>query len=197
MISTIVSRLSSFLYKQKIIEEEQIPVIDYGLHYLIINIITIGSLIIIGIIFSQVIQMIGAIIGFFLIRNAIGGYHTKREITCFILTVSMLTGDLILINLIYYFNFSPLLLLLITVVAWFLIIIVKPVEHENRKFTVEEFKLFRRKSITNMLIITGISLVSILVFKNLGLLFAISLFIGVLTAIFAVLILRKNNKRDV
>lgn len=198
MISTFINRVSSFLYEKRIIEEEQIPVINYGLHYLLINIITIGTLIIIGIIFSQLLQMIGLVIGFFLIRNTIGGYHTKKESTCFILTVSMLTGDLILINLLHYFNFGPLLLLLLLIVAWFLIIIVKPMEHENRKFTQEEFKSFRHKSILNMLLITIVSIVSTLIFDDVGLLFGTSLLIGVLTAIFAVIIVRKNNKkRDV
>lgn len=193
MISSLVNKVSFFLFKNNIIDEEQIPAVNYGLQYLLMSLFMGITLIIIGIIFSQILQMLGLLLGFFLMRNTIGGYHTKKESTCFIMTVSMLTADLLLIKLISYFN--PFLAPLIIIFSWILIILIKPVEHQNRKFSEAEFKMFRRKSIFNMAFITLLSIIAIVLFKDWGMLFATSLFVGVLTAQFAVIVVIKKNKR--
>ena len=193
MIHGLVNKVSFFLLKNSVIEEENVPAIKYGLEYLLMSLIVIIFLTTISVVFSQSLQVIGLLLGFFLIRNSLGGYHTSKESTCLSLSLLVLTGNLVLINLIA--SFRPELLYLLMGLVLILALVVKPVDHPNRRFAPGEAKAFRKKFILSIVFITIAAVVAMIFFQDLGRIFATSLFMGVITAIIAVIWVIEKKKR--
>ena len=71
-------------------DKEEIVVINYGLHQLMIIMINLITMLICSIFWEQSIFCVLMFLGIFLLRPYAGGYHAKTEFCCYLLSVSVM-----------------------------------------------------------------------------------------------------------
>lgn len=71
-------------------DKEEIVVINYGLHQLMIIMINLITMLICSIFWEQSIFCVLMFFGIFLLRPYAGGYHAKTEFGCYLLSVSVM-----------------------------------------------------------------------------------------------------------
>lgn len=80
---------SSILLKNNIIKEDDIEVYDYAMFVIIFNLLTLVTLICIGILFNQLSFTIMFLLFYLPNRIFIGGYHCKTPLTCYLTFTSI------------------------------------------------------------------------------------------------------------
>lgn len=195
MLNRLSKRVSFFLLKNGSVDEDNRVVVQYGLEYLFALLLFGGFLLGLGLILSQELQVFGLGTGFLLLRNTLGGYHAKTEKQCSVLTFIIFSLDLALVNGMGVFGgdiFNILIPLL-----FLLVVLIKPLDHPNKRFTPIELQTFRKRSIRNMLLIIVIIIVINHFFGVKGFVFTLPLLLGALTAILAVVYAKFSIEREV
>ena len=98
-----------------------------------------------GIIFGCLIETIAFLIVFVSLRSFTGGYHAKTYAVCSIVTFITFCSVVILSSL---FHVPLYLYLLLAIVGGLLMMGVVPVEHPNKKLTIEQKRKYKIISIS-------------------------------------------------
>lgn len=155
MVERIAQNVVEQLIMERIIEKEEQEVYQYALVMLLEKTITVVSLLLIGyrkrIIFPTVLFMIF----FFSLRKRTGGYHAKRFVTCY--TLTMLTFYLLTEYSVYLLRY-PVAIRCSTFVSIILIWTIGTVNHPNMHMNREEV-LESKKSARYIVILEGICIV--------------------------------------
>lgn len=191
MIEKISRRVTDRLLQMEIIEESQCERVDYGMQYMISLAISILILVAIAVLSGGYVEVVGFIIGFSLLRSSGGGYHAGSYLMCQILSVIIITLNLMILQ---HGDVSVLAVLLITLLNIMTVFMLSPVAHENRPFTDEEFNKFRMMSRLKVLLVSFISLAGILLFDGLKVFF-ISATFGVFTSALSIFIAYASVER--
>ena len=194
MLTLLSKKVSYFLLKNSEVSEEKMALIQYGLHYIFSIMVFLGYLMIVGFAFSQEIQVLGLFVGFTALRNTLGGFHAKTEMQCTIATFVIFSLDLLLIHGMVSLGSAVFVVLIPLLVI--MVILVKPMDHPNRRFKETESKQFRNKSLRNMgfLIILAL-LMNYFVGENAHT-FTVALLTGAITAALAVVYSKEILKRE-
>lgn len=158
----MISKLSAFvtdkLYKQSIIEEDDIELFNYGLFILFSHLFFFVFSLICGIIFDLIIESAVFYVLFFFIRRYAGGIHASSEHICMISTLTSITVCLYLIKVLTFYNIKAVLFVLffVSVVC---IVAFCPLDSKSKPLTDGEKKRFRK---TSLCILAGIVLVFVI-----------------------------------
>lgn len=148
MISNLSKIIFNSLFIEKTDTQEDVDVYQFALFIIISNTIYFFISLIVGILFSSIIEMILFYFSFLFLRVFSGGYHSKSEIKCELLS----TVCIFLTGLIIWSSKSIILIRLILVLTSFLSccmnFIFSPVEAEEKPLTKEERKKYRRISLS-------------------------------------------------
>lgn len=79
-------RITAWLIKCEVVEKADRELYEYAIHSLWLNVAPIILVLVYGIAMQKVYQSILFIIPFLSIRKYSGGFHAKREVTCFIIS---------------------------------------------------------------------------------------------------------------
>lgn len=157
-ISLLITEL---LYRDKIIEEDEIESCTYGLQITMANLVNFTIALSVGVLTKSLVE-IALFYGIFVsLRFFCGGYHAKSYGRCFCLfAITCLAYPIMLNGILTYVGNTFLLLIVAIFFLGICIWVMAPIEHTNRPFTTEERKLFRKRSIQLFLIwsIVGIIL---------------------------------------
>lgn len=160
-----IYRISSFLteliYRNKIIEEDNIQSCVYGIQITMANMINFAIAFSIGLLTKSLAE-IALFYGIFVsLRFFCGGYHAESYGRCFFLFALTCLVYLAMLNGILRYAGNLFWVLGTAIIFLGICILVKaPIENTNRPFTLEERKLFRKRSMQLFLIwsIVGIVL---------------------------------------
>ena len=144
MLDEFSRRSTDFLIRNRVIDEEDRDVYEYGFHSLYNNIIDIASLIIISIWLRQVRQTILYHVSFVILRNTAGGFHAKTHFRCFIVSTAMWLISLWGISNAAFPGICVGLAALSVSLVW----AKAPIEHENSPLSVEKRKRMKIRSRT-------------------------------------------------
>lgn len=142
MYAKLASSISKTLLKKAIITTEEFEVVEYGLNYLLQT----SSYLLIFIAAGWVLEVfwgsIGFILSFFIIRSCCGGIHCKSEWQCF--TISLLMYGLNIFILKHYYGIYIYHLFFWSSISS--ILILGPIDHENKPFLDGQKLYFIKKS---------------------------------------------------
>lgn len=132
-------KLSKWLYVQETIEERDMELYEYGAYVLLINVSPFLLSLVIGSIMGLTINGLIFIIPFILIRKFSGGGHAKRTDVCFVLSVVIISLGIYLTKEIALG--IPLHIIMICSVIS--LILLSPIDSENRRLSVKEKRIYR------------------------------------------------------
>ena len=150
MIHTLSRYITNYLIKHKIIDQET-EIYEYGFELMISTWIGTILVLIIGGFTNHFLDAIIYECVFRFTRIYTGVYHCKTYTRCIL---SYVCFFIIFIFLFPYLNtISFYSILLVCLVNLFIVMMFCPVDHQNKKLSVDEKKHFKIKSIIRMLII--------------------------------------------
>ena len=80
----MINNLSSIFIKHGIIEEDDKEIYDYGLFVVVFNLLSITSIVLLGMIFKRTLFTFYFLLFYLPNRMIIGGYHCKTPLSCFL-----------------------------------------------------------------------------------------------------------------
>lgn len=185
MIKRLSENIASFLLRQDVIQKEEKEIYVYGFEYIISIAISIISILVTAITLNCMIETIGLVFGFMIIRSVAGGYHAKTHFRCQLSSYMVyLINILMLCAIDRYLN--SLLILKLSILAVLIIFAFAPIDHPNKPFSEEEFIIFKKKSRQFVVALTVITFIGSLIFERYQILF-LSIVFGVLTAAISIL----------
>lgn len=137
--------LMKYLIDNNYIEQEEHGFIKYGVEVLVLNFLSILSIIGVSVIINNVEMGISFLINFILIRTHLGGFHCKKPVNC------LMIFPIIYYLMVYVLNKFPLLLIIKCVfVILILLIDVTPIKNN---VNIDKVNFQRCKKILNLLVI--------------------------------------------
>lgn len=143
MTSKVSKSLTDYLLKKNIIVQEEYEIYQFGMEQLIASTFSLISVLIIGIVLDVILESLIFIMAFKAIRECAGGYHASTRLRCYVL--SMLTVITVL-SVIKYIPLDTVVLIIMSVLASIIIILLSPVDTENKRIDAIERIYYRRKS---------------------------------------------------
>lgn len=156
MITKIAKLVAGWLAKEGVISENDSELYEYAMYSFLFGTLPILIAVIWGIILGMLVESILFMLPFILIRKFSGGYHLKSPVCCFVTSVSLVGGALIILR--YVVQRSLLVPLTVVVaLAGILLCILSPIDSASRQLNQHEIRVFRK-------IARLMTLVSILVY---------------------------------
>ena len=116
----------------------------FGIDQMLGNIINILTAMIIGILFGELLRTIIFVTPFMVIRSYAGGYHASSTLRCYILTNIAI---IVVLSAMKFITFSSTFLGCLSVMNSMVILILAPVDTENKRLDEIECIHYRKKTI--------------------------------------------------
>jgi accessory gene regulator B len=145
MINKLSVKLADRLLSKGTIEEQDKDIYIYGMFMLLSYTFYFSITILLGVLFSCVLESIVHFLTFQFIRKFAGGYHANTETRCEIMSIASITLCISIIKLSKTFDFQ-IALIIITAIAAVCILIFSPLESPEKPLTNEERIHFRTVS---------------------------------------------------
>ncbi|SCG82403.1 accessory gene regulator B [Proteiniborus sp. DW1] len=162
MINQIACYIVNKMKNYDVANEENIDLYIYGLEILIITIIKYLGIFIISFLLGVVKEALVFVLAFSMLRNQAGGVHLDSFWQCFIIT-NVITFSCIFLSKALPINHTAIYQIIMLIVSIVLVLIFAPVDTENKPLNELEKKLYKRRSIYVILILSiitiGLSLV--------------------------------------
>lgn len=144
MLGAISDRIVQQLLKRDNIVLEEYEIYLFGVQQMISNILNALSALLIGLVTGEILPCMIFLICFTAIRQYAGGYHASTRIRCYLLSMSVIAAVLLIIH---NFVISYWLLAGLMLAASLVILLLSPVDTENKRLDSIEQNYYRRKAI--------------------------------------------------
>lgn len=158
MINNISKKMVDRLLRKKMIEQEDYEIYLFGLSQLLVTLLDLITCVAIGIIFHSLLQTILFLVAFMLLRSCAGGYHASTPLRCYLLTVCMIT---VVVATLKYIEWNVWILLGMLIGAGVIILLLAPVDTENKPIDGVEYVYFRKMTIRVLFIEVLLAIVCI------------------------------------
>lgn len=135
--------IADILEQQNKFAHEDKEVYRYGIQQgmnLALNILTT---IVIGVLCRMLYQSLLFLVCYMPLRSFCGGYHAKTHLRCYIYSVIMITSILLVAK---YTAFNIVLYEILVLISLIIILLLAPVEDENKKLDNVEKRVFRKRA---------------------------------------------------
>lgn len=128
----------------------------YGLQQGITIILNILITILIGLAFKMVWQSMIFMLAYIPLRSFAGGFHAKTQLRCHILSIALIIMALLGIRIIQWTN---LLMLFVVFLASSIIILLAPMESNNKSLNQKERIVFKKYTRAILCLLVGIAMI--------------------------------------
>lgn len=185
MYNAVSKRITDSFVKNKVIDEDDRDVYDYGVKLLLSTLFSITVILITAVILKRLLPTVLFLIGFIIMRLCSGGYHANHYFTCFIVTMlnyAAFLGCIMLIpqDKLIYAQWAGILLSLP------IILIFAPIENVNNRFVGNDRMRYRRRCVI-FLIVASVAAIALLFAPKL-ILYSFSFMAGVYAVSLSVLV---------
>lgn len=142
MINNFCKKILSYLLERQILKKEDSELYEYSLKIFLQSIISILATTIIGIVFGMFKEYICFILVFIVLRKFTGGLHAKKYIYCLFSSIILTIVSLSAIKLLQNNDYKSVFIFF-TVTFLLTIIILSPIESENKPLTSKEKKIYK------------------------------------------------------
>ncbi len=192
MLQQFANELAGYLLKRRIVKEEDYEIYTYGIEALLSTLVNTVLVLGIGLALGMFVDTLIFLSAFAILRVYCGGYHARSHWGC-ILTYTVLYGCSMLIIRFLPGSFVFAFALAIAGLSLLIIFLLAPLEHVNRPFVGQEYKVFRLVS----RIIASIEFILVVIFlllKHRQLLTSLAISLAMLCVVF-VLVFGKIKQR--
>lgn len=152
---TLSEKFTDKLLEMQIIKDEEKDIYSYGFKQGIILLINMITMIIIGLLFNMIWESIIFMVSYSFLRVYAGGYHANSNLSCYLFSVAMMAAVLWLIKLIPWNSF---ICSIIAVVTSMIILLLAPVEDNNKPLDKKEKEVFKKRTNIVLGILTGFTI---------------------------------------
>lgn len=135
--------IADILEQQNKFTSEDKEVYRYGIQQGLNLALNILTTIIIGVLCGMAYPSILFLVCYMPLRSFCGGYHAKTHLRCYIYSVIMITGILLVTK---YFTFDYLVYEFFILASLVTILLLAPVEDKNKVLDSDEKRVFRKKA---------------------------------------------------
>lgn len=135
--------IADILEQQNKFAPEDKEVYRYGIQQGLNLTLNILTTIIIGVLCGMVYPSLMFLICYMPLRSFCGGYHAKTHLRCYIYSVIMITCILLVAK---YTSFNIVLYEILVLISLIIILLLAPVEDENKKLDNVEKRVFRKRA---------------------------------------------------
>lgn len=136
-------KITELLLRKNIIPEEDAELYAFGLHDMVMMVVTMLPVLILAAIIDAFLPAIIFILAYLPIRIYGGGYHAETEQRCY---VSSLLKTVLAVLLIKWVPWSVPISLAFAAVAGVIIFVFSPIENEHKPLSPAEFIVYRRRA---------------------------------------------------
>lgn len=165
MLARLSNQLSLKLVDSQIISDEDKELYNYGIHLMLMSLITEGSILIFGALFRQFFLTVIFLITLISIRWYSGGYHAQHYLGCYFLSCTTYLVTLTsVINLTYIIPQS--IIMLISCLSWICLFIIGSINSEKCPKTNCEMKTRKQRVRLLISLYTFISIIGLHFYPN-------------------------------
>jgi len=135
--------LTDRLVNKKVIDKDDYEIYQFGFLQLLRDVISVGSVIIAGILFRELLECFVYMICFMVLRSYAGGYHASTPFRCYLLTM---TVSIIILSACKYLHLESFLYVIMGMISSVAIYVNSPVASEEKPLDADEVVLYKRKS---------------------------------------------------
>ncbi|MCH5297912.1 MAG: accessory gene regulator B family protein [Ruminococcus sp.] len=129
---------------KKVIEDDSREIYQYGFEQFFTTLLNIATILLLGVIFGKIYQILVFAAAFMAIRTYSGGYHAKAPIRCYIFTTISIAATLSVMKFVVINRFICLGLLILSSLV---IILFSPIGTENKPLDEIEKIIYRKKTV--------------------------------------------------
>jgi len=193
MVDKVAKRITQAFIIWQVIKEDDRDTYEYCFQIMLMNIMNLGSIVLMALIIGKFIETVLYMAGFKLIRKQAGGYHARTPLRCYIIS---LVNWLIFILILSVIPTAWIGLINIGMAILALMVIWRyaPVADINKPFSIGEYERYKRNS---RLIMSALSLLNLIVYiiSNIFIqVYMLPLNMGILFAAVSLLAARIINK---
>lgn len=194
MLEKISNGIAFYFVRNNIIGQDDIEVYSFGVLAFLEMSINILSTLILAIIFDCIPEAIGFVLIYIPLRSCAGGYHAKKYISCYIISIALFLLVMFL-SFAIPTNSYRIVESISIIFTLSTILLLAPIDSENKRATKEEKKKFRKISI---LIALAYSMtIMIFMIFSIESRFIVSFSLGgVFCAIFLLISLKERRRSD-
>lgn len=135
--------IADILEQQNKFQSKDKEIYRYGIQQGLNLALNILTTIIIGCLCDMFLPSILFLVCYMPLRSFCGGYHAKTHLRCYIYSVIMITCILLISK---YLTFNTLVYELLVLISFIVIMLLAPVEDQNKILDSDEKKFFRKKA---------------------------------------------------
>lgn len=135
--------IADILEQQNKFTTEEKEIYRYGIQQGLNLALNILTTIIIGVLCGMVYPSILFLVCYMPLRSFCGGYHAKTHLRCYIYSVIMIASILLVAK---YTAFNIVLYEVLVLISLIIILLLAPVEDENKKLDSVEKRVFRKRA---------------------------------------------------
>lgn len=143
MLGRIADSIAVLFLKKNIINEDELPVYQYGMQVLIGNIAGMLTVLIVGILISRLVESIIFITIYATLRIYTGGYHASTTLVCNIVFL----GTYLVTVMLEALKVNNSVVWIIYLLSCLIILRFSPIENVNKQLDDKDKEIYRNKSL--------------------------------------------------
>ena len=143
MLGRIADSISVLFLKKNIINEDELPVYQYGMQVLICNIAGMLTVLIVGILISRLVESIIFITIYATLRIYTGGYHARTPLVCNIVFL----GTYLVTVMLEALKVNNSVVWIMYLLSCLIILRFSPIENVNKELDEKDKEIYRNKSL--------------------------------------------------
>ena len=143
MLGRIADSIAVLFLKKNIINEDELPVYQYGMQVLIGNIAGMLTVLIVGILISRLVESIIFITIYATLRIYTGGYHARTPLVCNIVFL----GTYLVTVMLEALKVNNSVVWIMYLLSCLIILRFSPIENVNKELDDRDKEIYRNKSL--------------------------------------------------
>lgn len=143
MLGRIADSIAVLFLKKNIINEDELPVYQYGMQVLIGNIAGMLTVLIVGILISRLVESIIFITIYATLRIYTGGYHARTPLVCNI----VFFGTYLVTVMLEALKVNNSVVWIMYLLSCLIILRFSPIENVNKELDDKDKEIYRNKSL--------------------------------------------------
>lgn len=143
MLGRIADSIVVLFLKKNIINEDELPVYQYGMQVLIGNIAGMLTVLIVGILISRLVESIIFITIYATLRIYTGGYHARTPLVCNIVFL----GTYLVTVMLEALKVNNSVVWIMYLLSCLIILRFSPIENVNKELDEKDKEIYRNKSL--------------------------------------------------
>lgn len=159
MVEKMALKIVNQMKLQKIISKSNCEYYEYALIVIVEHVITIGTLLILGLIFSQLLPTIYFMLFFLSLRKRTGGFHANKFWKCYLGTVTFYIAIMQILPILCK---KPMIMYGLLSLATLLICVIGTINHPNIDMSKSELQ--ESKKMARFVVLMELMIINVLVY---------------------------------